>query len=513
MDDNKNSPPNRSYHRPIWDDDGTFHYKVVAQPKDKNHISVCLKPPSKVIPVIFIPGVMGSNLKNEDGEVWRFSAASLVKLPLANAKKRKQLLDPKTTIVDDSGEILNDGADGKKFPSRRTRGWGSAFYMSYGEALDRLQYLLSDDDILMDNYFREIQLQTARQRFIGVRIGDEPQEQVLSEEEVAHGHKFLFPLHVFGYNWLQSNADSAALLGEYIRKVLSTYHGRLAVNKVILITHSMGGLVARYYSENMGGQDSILGIVHGVMPDLGSPAAYRRMKIGERGVTGMIIGDSAEKLMPVLAQSPGPLQLLPGMAYGPGWLKINSKETQLSLPVANPYEEIYLNKTAWWRLCEQDLLLDDTGREWDAFVKRMKDSVYKFIEKLNGQYHPQTWLFYGASESNPSDGFLTWEERIPKSVKEAQRCRENEGNPFELSPLRAHQLISSASPGDGTVPITSVRTSSSRIQGVLATDVDHEGAYSVDPVDRSRSVYSDLSDALVFTVRSVVKIVQQVPAP
>lgn len=513
MDDNKNSPPNESYHRPIWDDNGTFHYKVVAQPKAKNHISVCLKPPSRVIPVIFIPGVMGSNLKNEDGEVWQFSAASLVKLPLANAKKRKQLLDPATTVVDDSGEILNDGADGKKFPSRRARGWGSAFYMSYGEALDRLQYLLSDDDILMDNYFRETQLQTARQRFIGVRIGDEPQGQVLSEEEVAHGHKFLFPLHVFGYNWLQSNADSAALLGEYIRKVLSTYHGRLAVNKVILITHSMGGLVARHYSENMGGQDSILGIVHGVMPDLGSPAAYRRMKIGERGITGMIIGDSAEKLMPVLAQSPGPLQLLPGMAYGPGWLKINSKETQLSLPVANPYEEIYLNKTAWWRLCEQDLLLDDTRAEWNKYETKISNVVKKFIEQLNGKYHPQTWLFYGASKSNPSDGFLTWKEWIPQSVKEAQRYRGNAGNPFELSPLRAHQLISSASPGDGTVPITSVRTSSSRIQGVLATDVDHERAYAVDPVDRSRSVYSDLSDALVFTVRSVVKIVQQVPAP
>lgn len=101
----------------------------------------------------------------------------------------------------------------------------------------------------------------------------------------------------------------------------------------------------------------------------------------------------------------------------------------------------------------------------------------------------------------------------PLSVKEAQRSRENAANPFELSPLRSHQLISSASPGDGTVPITSVCTSSSRIQGVPATDVDHEGAYAVDPVDLSRSVYSDLSDALVFTVRSVVKIVQQVPAP
>lgn len=320
MDDTEN----RAYHRPIWDDNGGFHYEVTSQPKENNYVAVCLMPPHKIIPVIFIPGVMGSNLKSKDNKVWECSFESLKKWPLAGPEKRKQLLDPKTTSVDDRGEIFNDGADGKKFPSRRARGWGSAFYMSYGEALDRLQYLLSDDDILIDNYFREAQLQTARQRFTGVRIGDEPVEQVLTEEETAHGHHFLYPLHVFGYNWLQSNADSAALLGQYISKVLGVYHGRLAVDKVILVTHSMGGLVARHYSENMNGQSNILGIVHGVMPDLGSPAAYRRMKTGERGVTGMIIGDSAEKLMPVLAQSPGPLQLLPGKAYGPGWLKIES---------------------------------------------------------------------------------------------------------------------------------------------------------------------------------------------
>ncbi|EDX9487237.1 hypothetical protein GQP67_004647 [Salmonella enterica] len=78
---------------------------------------------------------------------------------------------------------------------------------------------------------------------------------------------------------------------------------------------------------------------------------------------------------------------------------------------------------------------------------------------------------------------------------------------------KTFELVSAGTSGDGTVPVTAIRTSSSRIHGVLATNVDHEGAYAVDPVDRSRSVYSDLSDALVFTVRSVVKIVQQVPAP
>lgn len=513
MDDNKNGKTNRVYHRPAWDENGRVYYEITPQAKEKNFVALCLCPPEKVIPVIFIPGVMGSNLKNEDGEVWQFSAPSLKKWPLANAKKRKQLLDPATTTVDDSGQIFNDGADGNKFPSRRARGWGSAFYMSYGEALDALQRLLSDDDILLDNYFRETQLQTARQRFTGVRIGDEPAEQILTEDEAAHGHRFLFPLHVFGYNWLQSNADSAELLKEYISTVLGNYHGRLAVNKVILVTHSMGGLVARHYSENMNGRENILGIVHGVMPDLGSPAAYRRMKIGERGAIGMIIGDSAAKLMPVLAQSPGPLQLLPGTAYGPGWLKVEGSTTRQSLPVTSPYEEIYLNKEAWWRLCEKDLLLDDTDKEWEAFVKRIKESVSKFIEKLDGKYHSQTFLFYGASENYPSDAFLTWKENIPQRVKEAQRIRQDAGEPVELAPLRAFELISSGSPGDGTVPVKAVRTSSPCIRAVLATDVAHEGAYAIAPVDRARSVYSDLSDALVFTVRSVVKIALQVPAP
>jgi len=263
----------------------------------------------------------------------------------------------------------------------------------------------------------------------------------------------------------------------------------------------------------MNGRENILGIVHGVMPDLGSPAAYRRMKTGERGVTGMIIGDSAEKLMPVLAQSPGPLQLLPGRAYGPGWLKIEGSSQRMSLPVDDPYKEIYLNKADWWRLCEQDLLLGDTNREWSTFTKRVKVDVKKFIEELNGKYHPQTWLFYGASADNSSDAFLTWKERPVLRPVPVMGYPEPSSPTYRYDAGKTFELISAGTPGDGTVPVTAIRTTSPRIRGVLATDVDHEGAYAVVPVDRSRSVYSDLSDALMFTVRSVVKIVQQVPAP
>lgn len=47
----------------------------------------------------------------------------------------------------------------------------------------------------------------------------------------------------------------------------------MTCHKAIWVSHSMGGLVARYYSEVTGGRIDLLGIVHGMMPTPGAPAA------------------------------------------------------------------------------------------------------------------------------------------------------------------------------------------------------------------------------------------------
>lgn len=502
---------NISYHRPEWDEQGRPYYTAITYPQSENHKAVLLKLADRIIPVIFIPGVMGSNLKNENGEVWQSSATSFSKWLFANPQKRKDLLDPKTTQVDVSGKIRNESGDGNRFPSRRTRGWGSALFMSYGESLDKLQYMLNDDEVLLDKYFCEEIRQTLRQRIIGVSLGAEVGEEPLTDEEIWHSFRFAYPLHVFGYNWLQSNADSAKLLQDYIAGVFRIYAGRLACHKVILITHSMGGLVARHYSENMGGQNSILGIIHGVMPDLGSPTAYRRMKTGERGISGAIIGESAKSLMPVLAQSPGPLQLLPGTAYGPGWLKIVGSAGTQSLPKSDPYTEIYLNQTDWWRLYEAGISGGRPEDEWEEYKTTIETKVKKFIEKLSGKYHPQTWAFYGASEKNRSDDVLIWHEHsvrgtafgYPEFIQPTER----------LASGKLYRLSSAGGPGDGTVPLKSGHLPSHRVMGLLASDVDHEAAYAFAPVNRDLSVFSDTSDVLLFTLRAVVKLVRQVASP
>lgn len=511
---------------PEYDAQGRPYYNVPNAKIDQNLIAVCPKVADKVIPVIFLPGVMGSNLKDEFGEtIWHansYGGLDTLGWLIKTAKERKQILSPQTTEVDDSGKVLYNDQESNLFPSRQQRGWGSAFYKSYGEPLHVLQFMLNDGHILLDNLVTGSRRLTTRQQLIGEKLGAGGNDDALTMEEVRHSYDFLFPLHVFGYNWLQSNADSAQQLSDCIEKTLSTYQGRLALNKVILVTHSMGGLVARHYSENMGGQDNILGMVHGVMPDLGSPATYRRMKTGERGIVGAVIGRNAENLMPVLAQAPGPMQLLPGTAYGNGWLKIqDGRETQVK-PLFDPYAEIYLNKTDWWRLYDAGISGGTPDEEWGQYKAIITEKIKIFIENLNGKYHPNTWAFYGASKENSSDGSLTWHKkrtfetspRLPvQAVNTFVRTptnrviRENEWQPDESGQVSEFELVSSGSPGDGTVPTRSGCITSPIIRSLLATDVDHEGAYAVGNIEMG----NNLSVAMKFTLRAIVKIVGEVP--
>ena len=493
---------------PYYERNGKASYPLPNAKIEDDLIIACPKVAEKIIPIIFLPGVMGTNLKKKgsDEKVWNAEMPqaidSLIWLGKDN-QERKKLLDPITTEVDKRGKVLYTNLEANRFPSRESRDWGSAVYYSYGEPLHVLQCMLNDDHILLDNLLNDTIRMTTRQLLIGEDLGAEIGEEALTNEEVKHSYDFLFPLHVFGYNWLRSNAESASELSDYITSVFETYHGRLAIEKVILVTHSMGGLVARHYSENLGGQNKILGIVHGVMPDLGSPATYRRMKTGERGVVGSVIGYDAKSMMPVLAQSPGPLQLAPGRAYKKGWLKIHSSEGVISKPVSDPYEEIYLQEDAWWRLCEKELLLDNIEDEWTKYTKIITFTVCDFIEGIRGKYHPNTYAFYGASSKCPSDDHLIWEQRkVPRPVFgqdfDSPTLRQPEGIIFELT--------SSGSPGDGTVPVCSGRISFPGVRALLATKVDHEGAYSVG----NPGVENGLSVAMKFTLRSIIKMVREV---
>ncbi|MBG5919984.1 esterase/lipase family protein [Providencia stuartii] len=530
-----------SYHMPHWSENGKCSWvDIQLQHKSLNAEAKCIMPPTKAIPVIFIPGIMGTNLKNKKGKsIWR---ADWVKgadtLPLAwkNGNERRELLNVKNTQVDSDGKIKTSGFtvysdDGNLFPSREKRHWGEALYLSYGEFLDVFQTTLIDDwqrDIkrmsnpeLAKQIDKTMNINGVLSKLLTLsKKNDGSYETDFTEKELSHFKHFLFPVHVFGYNWLVDNAISAAQLVDYIDKVIRTYkyeHGHgLAVEKVIIVTHSMGGLIARYASQVLGAKEKILGIVHGVIPDIGSPAAYRRMKTGagKEGLPGLVLGKDAEKLMSVLAFAPAPLQLLPSPKYPTNWLKFESGE---SYPKVDPFEEIYLRNDVWWRLYEPDILDKDQvsiQKNEKSYATLMRDSVKTFINKIEqGQYHPNTYVFYG--EKVKSDGFLVWVKENKKyqnpytgqSIIPQYTTHDRQIVKLPNGEYCEYLLKQSNTAGDGTVPVESLNEIKKHplLKGWLATNVDHQDAYEVSGMNPEK-----YSEAIKFTLQSIIKIVQEV---
>jgi len=167
---------------------------------------------------------------------------------------------------------------------------------------------------------------------------------------------FEFPVYAVGYNWTDDNRNSGKMLAERILKIMEEAKGVTGIcEKVILITHSMGGLVARWASEIEQARGSILGVIHGVQPVTGAPAAYWRMKAGfeatwwklSQVAASWVLGSSGAMVTPVLANIPGGLELLPNKDFRPNkhsraWLTVTGDSAaQMSLPDNDPYEEIY----------------------------------------------------------------------------------------------------------------------------------------------------------------------------
>ncbi|MEH5746463.1 acetyltransferase [Atlantibacter hermannii] len=547
----KDSSPSITYIKPEWDDDGKVHWPGIQNQKQSaNAKAILLHPPVKTIPVIFLPGVMGTNLMAKNAsqaeEIWRGDSLGGVFFKWAgkDGDRRRKLLNPDTTVVDNSGDINQTifslhSDDGKLFKTRRERGWGEVLSFSYGNFLSVFQGALLDDwQQALDNHGSSTPgKKGVLSQLVGKSLSEDKDaeitgESVLTQEELNHFQNFLFPVHVFGYNWLQDNKTSAEGLVAFIDKTINLYrndygHGMpfpAGQEKVIIVTHSMGGLVARYASQVLGAKDKILGIVHGVIPDLGSPAAYRRMKVGakQEGMAGAVLGNTAKELMPVLARAPAPLQLLPSAKYlsGAPWLTVQGAGEDgrdVKLPQAgDPFGEIYLNKTLWYRLYESDIIDRDENiysQNWKDYFELMKDSVRPFIIELDNKYHSNTYAFYGHNIA--SDGTLAWRKTsiyYPKNLHESGRKLPNNYReiPLPFNRSQMYVVTSSKTPGDGTVPVESLSAicRDSEIKSVLATDVDHQGAYDVSSLDDIQA-----RPALQFTLRAIVKMVQEIPTP
>ncbi|NMM08661.1 MAG: hypothetical protein HHJ16_00080 [Polaromonas sp.] len=505
---------------PRFDKHGVASYPSVTSPPSES-FAICYMVPDRIIPVIFVPGVMGTNLgENIDKKkppiapVWLLnSGMGMAKDWITkNAKSRKKLLRPDNTDVFRGGDIPQGSI--QTDTELRRRGWGEVGFSSYAEILVWLEKTLNDFNDPHN----------------GPRVG--LIEQVLEgavkmdkvvRDEIALTYKYRFPVHAVGYNWLDSNAKSAERLQLKINEFIAFYQKNFKCEQVIVVTHSMGGLVARYCSENLGMQSKILGIVHGVMPAIGAAAVYRRMKAGTEnpdkgtwksaagGLASEVLGGNAAEMTAVLSSAPGPLQMLPGMEYGMRWLKFHDGKNelaQMSLPKADPYSEIYTVRGKWWSLCD-DFLIDprDEKKErietdWINFTNVIRLHVKKFHEKLQGKYHPHTYAFIGVDQTKAAYGQVQWtfqpssnysHETLPNDLLDVSFQRgKGEGYEQPIEPRRPTRFVGQpAHPslmpmristpeeaGDGTVPQRSGRGVKDHAKAYFELQrVEHEPAY------------------------------------
>ena len=202
----------------------------------------------RVFPVIVVPGVMGTRL-TLSGPNWDpDSPGTMGQLVTVDQRVLAGALDVASsgsvmvplsasfasTVDADQGlidrvNIVSPGQTPSAFYA--TRGWGGAVSAFYGPLLRDLEVELN---------------------------------------KVAS-----YPVYLAGYDWRQSNTISGAALAAQITNILAKEKAR----KVIMVTHSMGGLVTRA-AMVAGAIPQIQGVVHCVMPAHGAVVAYRRFHTG-----------------------------------------------------------------------------------------------------------------------------------------------------------------------------------------------------------------------------------------
>lgn len=542
-----------------------------------------LVPPNNIIPVIVVPGIMGTNLRAKrqprlgrvDDErntlakpgqpVWRPPNGISDGLRASrdwdrySPRERQLLLDATTLEVDDSGPVvIPEPEDGYVMTEReaRERGWGEVHTGSYGALLYGLQTRLNQTF----GFDEQGKKRFVKQHWKDVMACDPQRWGVrafapLTEEHLKKQAEYYFPVYAVGYCWLQDCQTSAELLEKRIVAIIDSWKkAKRNCNKVILVTHSMGGLVARACARRIPGK--IAGIVHGVMPALGAPVAYRRLACGteasspsgnpasgfEASRIAMILGASTEKTTPVLATSPGALQLLPTHLYPHPWLHVrvlrlaggaqapgqvgkgggvqaqSKSYDALHFPNAslqNPYD-LYRDLNSWFRLINP-ALVDPAGKyanKPDGVVSAIKvaiNTAERFHKTLGDYYHPNTYAFYGDDKEQLSFGQVRWV------------ALQQSGSPTALTPanLAAARYVGQTGTGqrrvliegktelhfapelqdargDGTVPHHSGSAPAGKAKQVFASEgYDHQASYKD-------------ADMLMLTLRLITKIVQEI---
>lgn len=534
---------------------GNVSQGFVTPQQDRTPQVQCILP-KKVLPIIFIPGIMGSNLRmrsdrqeeiGQDHNIsWRPDNSTVTIQQYDDSPAERQIrLDPEVTEVDtydaeknitgnrnetsdQRNEVVRyswgyggwkrlDGpllqGDSPRTKGGRTqdqkaraRGWGEVYFGSYQSILtfceNKLNSAFSNQSIdkYLKNYITNVDPND---------WGAHPKASLKAIDVDAIRTAVTgcwFPVHAMGYNWLKSNRISGVDIAKRISGLIEDYQSQgFKCERVILVTHSMGGLVARAAIHpgigNIG--DKVLGVVHGVMPAVGAGAAYKRMRCGVEStwyslptqIGAAILGNSGKDVTAVLASAPGALQLLPSPLYGNRWLEFRRNEELIrSWPEKCPYEEIYKARGKWYSLFREEWI-NPAGLKTAGISQTLRhlDEAKKFHEDIEDTYHENSYAHYGADIDRKAWHKVVWRASstaVFQDVEALSIVEDDQKGELKLvdkvKAQKSHEIIfdaemqDAAEPGDQTVPLHSgdAQLRSGKFKGIFRqSGYEHQASF------------------------------------
>jgi hypothetical protein len=282
--------------------------------------STCDTVSSLTVPIVFVPGVMGSRLDIIQGRTWdpddSTAMATWISLTDASVQKTRRAL-----------RASGSGAPGTAAKVKNTLYHSSVFTdpidqvfgASRCRAIGKLATGKDEKPSIGVFYGTHRNWGSVNWGFYGSLL------MYLESQLNAHDDDPHFPVFACGYDWRQSNTISGRQINAFLRKVLNQY--KAVASNVIVITHSMGGLAVRAgIQADPGITSSIRGVIHGLQPSLGAVTCYRRFLtgasapadkdgIGPDYVLNKIMGNTGARYAYNLSGCAGPLQLLPNHLF------------------------------------------------------------------------------------------------------------------------------------------------------------------------------------------------------
>lgn len=534
--------------------DGVPYAHAVLTPESDTSRKEILLDPRPAIPVIFLPGVMGSLLVHKKtgatiwyppnmDSVWSMLPGGLSVLGgyTETAVERQIRFDPTVAVVDPTGPVISFDKErlGLNKDEARRRGWSTVHRWSYQPTLVWLQDMLNHP--MIDGELNGIWgkgdpegkkdpmdpiLGTSPSAYGGYGEG---KAITKDSEEFKSFIKYRYPVYAIGYNFLQSNEASGQQVLDGVDFVDPDSQKATRImgireicrenktDKAIVITHSMGGLVARMASQFCNGEQDILGVIHGAQPATGAPLFAKRFRTGgEDFINKSLMGRNDAEFIAIAANAEGPMELSPMPDYNDGkpwWIFADKDGNEImSLPEVDPISELYANE-AWYGMLPYREMLDPAGivkkrldekgsslSVYENYLMTIGDVVKRQYRLIN-KYHPNTYASYGdgalqnktPSDKDPSDllawGAVVWQGNFPKGVtkedlKKGKILHDSHKGEISIETNKGiiemavqkremrrdtNQPVIAIVPGDGTVPGTSAKAQG---RGLLPNESD-----------------------------------------